>query len=73
MDRELELAKAVSVAGERVGDAFTAVATDWELRAVPREAWEAVADAAFKLWEAATAAAAEAEGGARAEPDRRVE
>ena len=38
MNRQLELAKAVSTAGHRVGEALTATARDHEVGAVPKEA-----------------------------------
>ena len=57
MDREDELAQAVSTAGERVGQALTAASRSRESASVPHEAWQAVADAALQLNEAATTAA----------------
>ncbi len=66
MDRQDELAKAVSTAGERVGQALTAASNKHDAGQVPREVWVALADAAFELYEAASTAAGEAEGGTAA-------
>jgi hypothetical protein len=57
------LARSVAAACERVGDAMTAAGDYDDLDDVPREAWEAVAEGALKLWTAATAAAGVAESG----------
>ena len=70
MDRQDELARAVSTAGERVGQALTAAGDGHDSGRVPREAWLALADAALNLYGAASAAAADAEGGTEA---RKVE
>ncbi len=66
MDRQDELARAVSTAGKGVGHAPTAAGEDHYSGRVPRDAWLALADAALKLYEAASTAAGAAEGGTQA-------
>ena len=65
MPSQSDLAEAVVRAGERLGQVMNEAGDLHALGAVPREKWNAIAEAALKLWEAATAAAEGARAGDR--------